>query len=105
MKTKKVRNGKIDFMKFLFAFIIVIHHSRNLVGDDVSPFFGGSFAVEFFFIVSGYLFLRTILKAPDNTSEIGKETKNLIEQKQKKELNFTILSIETIEKNCYIIVE
>ena len=42
----KMRNGKIDFYKFIFSIIIVIHHSRNLVGDDLSKFLGGSFAVE-----------------------------------------------------------
>lgn len=49
------RNGKIDLLRFLFAVIIVLHHTRYLFGDEHCFFLGGSLAVEFFFIVSGYL--------------------------------------------------
>ena len=49
------RNGKIDLLRFLFAVIIVLHHTRYLFGDEHCFFHGGSLAVEFFFIVSGYL--------------------------------------------------
>ena len=46
------------------------------------------------------IFLQNIEVFAEITQE---KLENL--EKQKKELNFTILSIETIEKNCYIIVE
>ena len=54
------RNGKIEFLRFLFSLIIVVHHSRMFLGDEISPFLGGSLAVEFFFFVSGYLMMAYI---------------------------------------------
>ncbi|MCI2048680.1 MAG: acyltransferase [Lachnospiraceae bacterium] len=52
---KGVRNGKIDLLRFVFALIVVLHHTRYLLGDSNCVFLGGSLAVEFFFIVSGWL--------------------------------------------------
>ncbi len=52
-KIHRARNGKIDFLRLLFAFIIVLHHTRYLLGDDHCLFLGGSLSVEFFFFVSG----------------------------------------------------
>lgn len=56
------RNGKIELLRFLFAVIIVLHHSRQLLGDENCLFLGGSLGVEFFFIVSGYLMMSSIEK-------------------------------------------
>lgn len=78
LNARRQRNGKIEFLRFLFAVIIVIHHSRNLLGDDQCMFLGGSLAVEFFFIVSGYLMMASIEKiqrqGPANGEPLGKET-------------------------------
>lgn len=60
--TIKRRNQTIDLLRFLFSIIIVIHHSRYLLGDDECMFLGGSLAVEFFFLVSGYLMMASIEK-------------------------------------------
>ena len=52
----KKRAGTIDFFKFLFALIITAYHAESfyLVGND--HLCGSGFiAVEFFFMVSGYL--------------------------------------------------
>lgn len=71
------RNGKIEFLRFLFAFIIVFHHSRALLGDEKCIFLGGSLAVDFFFIVSGYLMMKTIEKQKLSNiydMDLGKET-------------------------------
>ena len=38
MASNKKRNGKIDFLKFLFAIIVLIHHTRYVVGDKKSLF-------------------------------------------------------------------
>lgn len=53
----KQHNVTIDFLRFLFSVIVVLHHSRYVLGDDNCYFLGGSLAVEFFFFVSGYLLL------------------------------------------------
>lgn len=56
------RNVKIDVLRLLFALIIVLHHSRYVLGYDESIFIGGSLAVEFYFIVSGYLMMAHLEK-------------------------------------------
>lgn len=78
------RNGEIDFLRSVFAIIIVLHHSRFLVGDQRCLFLGGSLAVEFFFIVSGYLMMASVQRAC--TAEqiqmpLGKETRHFLAKK------------------------
>ena len=54
------------------------------------------------------VFIYALILSLVSKKTVHKEiVKNRVEnlEKQKKELNFTILSIEIIEKNCYIIVE
>ena len=76
---KYSKNGKIDFLKFLFAVVIVIHHGAKNVIDIKNPLYtGGSFAVEFFFIVSGYLLMASISRLPDRTQPLGIETGKFI---------------------------
>ena len=85
-QTIKKRNGKIEFLRFLFAVIIVLHHSRYLVSDEKCIFLGGSLAVEFFFIVSGYLMMATIEKKRLTNSSVlmlGNETLQFILKKVK----------------------
>lgn len=75
MSTGK-KNGKIELLRFIFSIIIMMHHSRYLLGNERCYFLGGSFAVEFFFIVSGYLMMVTIEKRNNETAScsLGKET-------------------------------
>lgn len=47
--------------------IIVLHHSRYVLGYEQSIFIGGSLAVEFFFLVSGYLLMAHIGKVQKRT--------------------------------------
>lgn len=52
----KQRNACIDFLKFIFALIIVCHHTNLFFyTDSYSLCPSGYIGVEFFFIVSGYL--------------------------------------------------
>ena len=62
MQGENMRNGEIDFLRFLFSLIILLRHSSNIVGKKWYPFLGGAFAVEFFFLVSGYLMMASIHK-------------------------------------------
>ena len=64
---RKHHNVTIDFLRFLFSVIVVLHHSRYVLGDDNCYFLGGSLAVEFFFFVSGYLLLVGADKAGRKT--------------------------------------
>ncbi len=55
-----VRNGRIDLYKFLFAVVVAVYHfSCSYDGDDL-PFTKGYMAVEFFFIVSGFFFAKSL---------------------------------------------
>lgn len=60
---KHIRNPRIDFLRFVFSIIIVLHHTRYLLGYDNCIFAGGSLAVEFFFFVSGYLMMGSAERA------------------------------------------
>lgn len=73
---RKQHNVTIDFLRFLFSVIVVLHHSRYVLGDDNCYFLGGSLAVEFFFFVSGYLLLVGADKA-GRTEAAGLETKGV----------------------------
>lgn len=61
---KKVeRNYYIDFLKFLFSIVIVLYHSWVFAGSYGNGLFNrGYYAVDFYFIVSGYLFILSIEK-------------------------------------------
>ena len=57
------RNIKIDILKFVFTIIIVIYHSILMTDNRYLPIFQrGYLAVEFFFIVSGYLMANSVAK-------------------------------------------
>lgn len=86
MMKRNSRNGKIEFLRFVFALIIMLHHSRALVGDEQCIFLGGSLGVDFFFLVSGYLMMKTVEKmervhgAP---TAVGQETTQFLFNKIK----------------------
>ena len=81
--TTATRNGKVEFWRFIFSAIIMIHHSRNLVGDKNCMFLGGSLAVEFFFLVSGYLMMASIEKKKEAPDQLGQETLGYLWRKVK----------------------
>ncbi len=65
--TKK-RNNTIDIMKLIFSITVVLHHiNTNISGFPL--FERGLLAVDFFFIVSGYLFLGSVRKDKDKSKD------------------------------------
>ncbi len=52
------RNGEIDFLRFLFAMIIVFYHFN--ASFQLGFFVNGYIGVEFFFIVSGFLMAKHV---------------------------------------------
>lgn len=81
----KKRNGEIEFFRFVFALMIWLRHGAKLfVGDWQDLFFRGALAVDFFFMVSGYLMAASCVKKYREDSgkcEIGKETAAFIKRK------------------------
>ena len=60
---EKKRNSEIDLLKFLFSVLIMLFHCRKMFTPEGSPLFqSGYTAVEFFFIVSGYLMANSARK-------------------------------------------
>ena len=80
----KGRNGFLDFLKFIFAIIIVIGHGDTVYGtvlpDRIIPL--ASFGVDFFFVVSGAMLLKSMEKQKQ-TESIGNDTYNFIKHKIK----------------------
>lgn len=83
---KDTRNGAIDFWRFIFAVLVVLNHAINVFHEDATQelFRGFSYAVEFFFLVSGYLLMASIEKA-ERTSRLplAQETGSFLLKKYK----------------------
>ena len=63
IEKKDKRNSLIELYRFFFALVVVKSHS--LFPYNGKYFGPGGIAVEFFFIVSGYLFMRSLKKWQD----------------------------------------
>lgn len=65
------RNYYIDFLRLVFSIIIVYYHSWMFIGNPNCSYFGrGFYAVDFYFIVTGFLFIKSLEKI------YNKETKD-----------------------------
>ena len=78
------RNGKIELMRFICAIIIVLYHFDDAM-DKRRFFASGSLAVEFFFILSGYLMMAYIDRQNNTQAgyNLGKETFQFLGRKVK----------------------
>ncbi len=77
MGNRVARNGKIDLLRFVFSICVMLNHAKYIMPDKTHAnlFSGYSLAVEFFFLVSGYLMMATIEKAEKtSTLPLGRET-------------------------------
>ena len=76
------RNGKIELLRFVCATIIFVFHFCQHVKGDRLFFLSGALAVEFFFILSGYLMMASVDRAgPISNSDLGKETLSFLKRK------------------------
>lgn len=70
MQTKNNRNYYIDFLKFIFSIMIVFYHSWVFTGIFGAGYFNrGYYAVDFYFIVTGFLFIKSIEKLTKKKSK------------------------------------
>lgn len=76
--TVKKRNGEIDFWKFVFSIMVVQFHSSNMTKIKTTPFVGGAIAVEFFFLVSGYLMAASLSRYRDGEIVVGRDTRKFM---------------------------
>lgn len=77
-KPIKTRNGEIDFWKFIFSILVVQFHSSNLTKIKTTPFVGAAIAVEFFFLVSGYLMAASISRYQEDKIVVGRDSRNFL---------------------------
>ena len=84
---KKKRVGIIEFFRFVFCCLILIYHVDFFFGekslflcDGITFGRHGYIGVEFFFIVSGYLMARSVLK-PETGESIGTESLVFLKRK------------------------
>ena len=75
MNIQKDRNYYIDFLRFVFSLMIVSYHSWVFTGVFGAGYFNrGYFAVDFYFIVTGFLFIKSVEKISEKKTKenIGK---------------------------------
>lgn len=77
----KARNGKVDFYKFIFSIVVILYHFGNAVKYDYKLFPRGYIAVEFFFIVSGFLFAKSLSKYEYNKDTLIKNSLSFMGKK------------------------
>ena len=84
------KNYEIEILRLIFSVAVVLYHLRIFAGEaDFVLFKSGYLAVEFFFILSGYLMAKSAQKAilnktiENNTTTLGKETAGFILSKIK----------------------
>ena len=84
----KARNGKIEWMRFVFSILIVLFHinleiwgGKQTFGDYFSLSGRGRIGVEFFFVVSGYLMAATAFRNQKKAGSLGKETVQFMTKK------------------------
>ena len=76
----KKYNGALDFWKFVFCLVILVFHVGEVYGGKHGYLLEwGRYAVEMFFIVSGYFMCVSAAKAEERHTGIslGKETRYL----------------------------
>ena len=69
---KKTENYFIDFIRFICAFMIMFYHSWVFSATDNSLFGYGYLAVNFYFILTGYLMINSLKKRDDSTYQFVK---------------------------------
>ena len=75
--------GELDFLKFIMALVIMFMHiaQSNAAENEILKM--GGFAVEFFFIVSGYFMCCSAAKMEGIQDDIGKDTISFLWKKFK----------------------
>ena len=84
----KQRNGKIDFFRFVFSMVVILFHLNYVYYEGKLQLTGtfnffahGCIGVEFFFLVTGWLFANACHKLQDRPAVLGKETVQYVAHK------------------------
>lgn len=93
MEKKKARNGKVDLMKFLFSLVVIIYHFGNAVDYEHEIFNKGYMAVEFFFIVSGFLFAKSLSRVKYEKETLASDSAAFMLRKYKSFMPYHIFMV------------
>ncbi len=83
--TKRERNYQIDFLKLVFAALVFFWHTKSFIGENTRLQIAeglGWWCVQFFFIVSGFLMVRSYLSS-DHSKSAGKAAGDFLLHKAK----------------------
>lgn len=80
MNMKKQRNNLVELARFLFSLLAIGYHVQmTWAGGGVQFFAGGALAVEFFFLISGFFFAKSVEKVSSHEHvRITNETKRFM---------------------------
>lgn len=88
------RYAVIENLRFVFAVIVLIHHSHGLNPETENyPFAGGYIAVEFFLILSGYFAAQRIMNDGGENVSAGKIASDYTIQQFKKLFPAVVVSV------------
>ncbi len=95
-KTNKLtggRNGTIDFLRFVFSLFVAALHFNGVVDYPNERFQGAYFSVEFFFLVSGFLFAKSMKKYDENESDAWEVGVSFIKKKYLSVFSYQIIAV------------
>jgi len=100
MENELKRNGAIELMRFVFCICIIIYHINNRIELPKSDYFSfcqnGNIGVEFFFLVSGWLMMNSVIRHGNEEAGIRKPTLHFMKKKLRKVLPHHILVFGTV---------
>lgn len=93
MADRTAKNEIIEFLRFVFALVVLMVHTHGLRPQSTNyPFCGGYIAVEFFLILSGYFATKYILDPQDDNS-VGARAFNYTVRQIKKVLPAVVVTV------------
>jgi len=103
-----MKNGKVEFYRFVFSLVVVCRHFRTYILDNIGNYFNdmANFSVEFFFILSGFLMAMNVAKKHEIKDEkIIADDSFLFLIKKYKNIGYKFLISFVIFFVCYCITK
>ena len=79
----KQKNTTVELARFLFSLLVIGYHVQMTFATGTQFFANGALAVEFFFLLSGYFFARSIEKLSSNGTGFIKGSYSILKGKIK----------------------
>ena len=86
-----MKNPTIEFMRFVFCAVILFMHGNKIFHEQIHIAPIGYLAVEFFFIVSGYLMVQSCERSADTVTRLGEETVGFVWKKIRRLLLYIVI--------------